>query len=34
MQASNKSDATQVYEGATRATKTGIKDSIKYSFER
>jgi len=25
MQASNKSDATQVYEGATRATKTGIK---------
>lgn len=32
MQASNKSDATQVYEGATRATKTGIKDSLKYSF--
>lgn len=30
MQASNKSDATQVYEGATRATKTGIKDSFKY----
>ncbi len=30
MQASNKSDATQVYEGAARATKTGIKDSFKY----
>lgn len=30
MQANNKSDATQVYEGATRATKTGIKDSFKY----
>lgn len=30
MQASNKSDATQVYEGATRATKTGIKDAFKY----
>lgn len=30
MQASNKSDAAQVYEGATRATKTGIKDSFKY----
>lgn len=30
MQASNKSDATQVYEGATRATKTGFKDAFKY----
>lgn len=30
MQASNKSDATQVYEGATRATKVGIKDAFKY----
>lgn len=30
MQASNKSDAAQVYEGATRATKTGIKDAFKY----
>ncbi len=30
MQASNKSDAAQVYEGATRATKVGIKDSFKY----
>lgn len=30
MQASNKSDATQVYEGATKATKTGIKDAFKY----
>lgn len=30
MQANNKSDATQVYEGATRATKIGIKDSFKY----
>lgn len=30
MQASNKSDATQVYEGATRATKTGLKDTFKY----
>ncbi len=30
MQANNKSDAAQVYEGATRATKLGIKDSIKY----
>lgn len=32
MQASNKSDVTQVYESATRATKTGLKDSIKYGF--
>ena len=30
MQASNKSDVAQVYENATRATKTGIKDSFKY----
>lgn len=30
MQANNKNDAAQVYEGATRATKTGIKDSFKY----
>lgn len=30
MQANNKSDATQFYEGATRATKIGIKDTFKY----
>ncbi len=30
MQASNKSDATQVYEGATKSTKTGLKGSLKY----
>lgn len=30
MQATNKSDATQVYEGAERATKIGIKDFFKY----
>lgn len=30
MQATNKSDATQVYEGAERATKVGIKDFFKY----
>ena len=30
MQASNKNDAAQVYEGATRATKIGLKDSFKY----
>lgn len=30
MQATNKSDATQVYEGAERATKTGLKDIFKY----
>ena len=30
MQATNKNDAAQVYEGATRATKTGIKESFKY----
>lgn len=30
MQANNKSDVAQVYESATRATKTGIKDSFKY----
>lgn len=30
MQATNKSDATQVYEGAERATRTGIKDFFKY----
>ena len=33
MQASNKSDAMQVYEGATRSTKTGMKGSLKYSFK-
>ncbi len=30
MQATNKSDATQVYEGATRASETGLKDTFKY----
>ena len=30
MQATNKSDATQVYEGAERATRVGIKDFFKY----
>lgn len=30
MQATNKNDATQVYESAERATKTGIKDFFKY----
>lgn len=30
MQATNKSDAAQVYEGAERATRVGIKDSFKY----
>ena len=30
MQATNKSDATQVYEGASRSVKTGIKDIFKY----
>lgn len=30
MQATNKSDATQVYEGAERATRVGIKDLFKY----
>lgn len=30
MQATNKSDAAQVYEGATRASKTGLKDTFKY----
>ena len=30
MQATNKSDATQVYEGAERAVKVGIKDFFKY----
>ncbi len=30
MQASNKNDAAQVYEGASRATRVGIKDSFKY----
>lgn len=30
MQASNKNDVAQVYEGATRATKIGLKDSFKY----
>lgn len=30
MQATNKSDATQVYEGATKSARVGIKDSFKY----
>ena len=30
MQATNKSDATQVYEGAERATRVGMKDFFKY----
>jgi hypothetical protein len=30
VQATNKSDATQVYEGAERATRVGIKDLFKY----
>lgn len=30
MQANNKSDTAQVYEAATRATKTGLKDTFKY----
>lgn len=30
MQATNKSDATQVYEGATKSTKTGMKGTFKY----
>lgn len=30
MQANNKGDATQVYEGAERATRVGVKDSFKY----
>lgn len=30
MQANNKGDLAQVYEGATRATKIGFKDSFKY----
>lgn len=30
MQATNKSDAAQVYEGAERATRVGIKDIFKY----
>lgn len=30
MQANNKSDAAQVYEGAERATKVGIKDAFKF----
>ena len=30
MQATNKSDATQVYEGVTRSTKVGLKDAFKY----
>lgn len=30
MQATNKSDATQVYEGTERATKTGLKAFFKY----
>ena len=32
MQASNKNDAAQVYEGATKATKIGLKNSFKYIF--
>ena len=34
MQATNKSDATQVYEGAERATRVGIKDFFKYILKR
>lgn len=30
MQANNKNDMAQVYEGATRATKVSIKDAFKY----
>lgn len=30
MQATNKNDAAQVYEGATKTTKTGFKGSFKY----
>ena len=30
MQATNKSDATQVYEGAEKMAKVGLKDSFKY----
>lgn len=30
MQATNKSDATQVYEGAAKSARVGIKDSFKY----
>lgn len=30
MQATNKSDAAQVYEGAAKSAKLGIKDSFKY----
>ena len=30
MQASNKSDATQVYEGAVKSSKTGTKGIFKY----
>ena len=30
MQATNKSDAAQVYEGATKSTRTGTKGTIKY----
>ena len=30
MQATNKSDATQVYENTVRASKVGIKDTFKY----
>lgn len=30
MQATNKSDATQVYEGATKSARVGAKDTFKY----
>ena len=33
MQATNKGDATQVYEGATRATEKGIKGVVKSSIK-
>ena len=34
MQATNKSDATQVYEGAERATRVGIKDLHFHDLRR
>ena len=30
MQATNKTDATQVYESAEKATRVGIRDFFKY----
>ena len=30
MQATNKSDATQVYEGAVKSSRTGMKGTFKY----